>query len=305
MGNGFFVIDKPQGLTSHDVVQAVRSHLSIRRVGHLGTLDPMATGVLPLAVGKATRLIQFLIGALKVYRGTIRLGFSTDTFDREGRATSAPSVPDFSPLQLQEVGQQMLGEQLQIPPAYSAKKVGGIRSYRLARQGIEVPLAARRVNIEQLQFIQRQANEVDFEIHCSAGTYVRSVAHELGKRLACGAHLSSLRRIAAGDFHLDRAISLDSFLASNCTELTNHFISANAALRELPELEVDPEIQNRLKHGHNFNVRTRHSQTKPGTLFRMMSPLGELLGVAEVLSPPSAEEISDNMQLHFHPKVVF
>src|SRR5438132_2822073 len=150
MGNGFFVIDKPEGLTSHDVVQAVRSHLRIRRVGHLGTLDPLATGVLPLAVGKATRLIQFLIGGRKVYRGTIRLGLSTDTFDREGRVTGAPAVPDFSPQHLREAGLQMVGEQLQVPPRYSAKKVGGIRSYHLARQGVEVPLVARRICIEQL-----------------------------------------------------------------------------------------------------------------------------------------------------------
>lgn len=304
MVSGFFVIDKPEGLTSHDVVQAVRSHLRIRRVGHLGTLDPMATGVLPLAIGKATRLIQFLIGGLKVYRGTIRLGFSTDTFDREGQATSAPAVPDFSPQQLRETGQRMLGEQLQTPPPFSAKKVGGIRSYQLARQGVEVPLAARRVYIERLQFIQRQANEVDFEIHCSAGTYVRSVAHELGKKLACGAHLASLRRMAAGEFYLDRAITLDSFVSSSWTELTNHFISVNEVLRDLPELEVDPETQDRLNHGSDFSVKTKDFQTKPGTVFRMVSPSGKLLGLAEALSLPSARQIPASPQPYFHPKLV-
>ena|SRR5438034_4769404 len=304
MAHGFFVIDKPEGLTSHDVVQAVRSHLKIRRVGHLGTLDPMATGVLPLALGKATRLIQFLTVGLKIYQGTIRLGFSTDTYDKEGQATSAPVVPDFSPQQLLEVGQQMLGEQFQVPPPYSAKKVGGIRSYHLARQGIEVTLAARRVHIAQLKFVQRQANEVDFEIHCSAGTYIRSIAHELGKKLACGAHLTRLRRITAGEFYLDRAITLDSFITSSWTELSKHFISVNAVLRALPELEVDAAIQISLNHGNDFGIRTRYLQIKPETLFRMVSPSGELLGLAVPLSPLPAQELNDNPQTYFHPKLV-
>ena len=156
----------------------------------------------------------------------------------------------------------MLGEQFHVPPPYSAKKVGGIRSYHLARQGIEVTLAARRVHIAQLKFVQRQANEVDFEIHCSAGTYIRSIAHELGKKLACGAHLTRLRRITAGEFYLDRAITLDSFITSSWTELSKHFISVNAVLRALPELEVDAAIQISLNHGNDFGIRTRYLQIK-------------------------------------------
>jgi len=301
--NGFFVIDKPKGLTSHDVVQAVRRHLGARRVGHLGTLDPMATGVLPLAIGKATRLAQFLSDGIKFYEGTILLGYSTDTFDAEGRATSKPVIPEVSPQQLQEVRIQMLGEQLQIPPAYSAKKVAGVRSYKLARQGIEVPLAPRPILIRGFELISRGNRELEFEIQCSAGTYVRSVAHEIGKRLGCGAHLTRLRRTASGSFCLDCSVSLDLFLSLNELERSRHLISMNTALQHLPELKVDEETQARISHGREFSMEAEPHRTAAGGVFRILSHHGELLGLAEASLGHSVHG-QPNSLAHFQPRVV-
>jgi len=302
--HGFFVVDKPQGLTSHDVVQEVRRCLRIRRIGHLGTLDPLATGVLPLAAGKATRLVQFLMGGLKVYQGTLRLGFATNTFDGEGRATSEPVTPAFSAQQLLEVRNHLLGRQLQVPPSFSAKRVGGIRSYTLARRGIEVSLSPRPVHIEQLELVPRGTTELDFEIRCSAGTYIRSVAHETGKLLGCGAHLTRLRRMASGDFQLDQALSLDSFRDLGEPELLRHLISMNDALRSLPEVTVDADVQGQIAHGNNFAAMVPRSGLSTQPLFRMRSPRGELLGLAEPITGQADHKESDALLSLFHPKVV-
>jgi tRNA pseudouridine55 synthase len=302
--NGFFVIDKPGGLTSHDVVQAARGHLRTRRVGHLGTLDPLATGVLPLAIGKATRLAQFLNTGIKRYEGTIHLGYSTDTFDGEGRATSKPIIPTVSPQQLQEVRNQMLGEQLQAPPPYSAKRVAGVRSYKLARQGIEVSLAPRPIHVRHFDLIPRGNSELDFEIQCSAGTYVRSVAHEVGQRLRCGAHLTRLRRTASNEFSLDQALTLDRFLTLNELELPRHLIPMNEALRNLPELRVDEETHERVTHGREFSVSAEPQRIEVGVLFRILSPRGDLLGLAEPLIEPPVHEHLNSSLARFHPKVV-
>ncbi|MDE2667058.1 MAG: tRNA pseudouridine(55) synthase TruB, partial [Acidobacteriota bacterium] len=190
---GFLVIDKAEGMTSHAVVQLIRRQIQIRKIGHLGTLDPMATGVLPLAVGRATRLARFLMGGRKVYEGTIQLGLTTDTYDRLGQPTSEFRQPRIAPDHLRTVVESMVGEQMQSPPPYSAKKIGGRRAYRLARQGLQVEIPPQRVRVHQFRFRQGSADTVDFEIHCSPGTYVRALAHELGQKLECGAHLSRLR----------------------------------------------------------------------------------------------------------------
>src|SRR4030095_10660205 len=187
--SGFFVIDKPEGLTSHDIVQAARRHLAIRKIGHLGTLDPMATGVLPLAVGKATRLVRFLKTGARVYEGTIRLGFSTDTYDRQGRPNSAPVSSKVAQEQLSSLAIDMSGERQQVPPPFSAKRLKGVRAYTLAREGACVTIAPQLIRVEALEFRLREAHEVDFFIRCSPGTYIRSIAHNLGAKLGCGAPL--------------------------------------------------------------------------------------------------------------------
>jgi len=303
--SGFIVIDKPEGMTSHDVVQAIRRVLSIRKVGHLGTLDPMATGVLPLALGKATRLAQFLSGGQKIYEGTIRFGFSTNTFDREGKPTSAPVVPAFTTEGLEEAGKQMLGEQLQTPPPFSAKKIGGIRSYHLARRGQIVAMRPQKICINELDLFRREVDEVAFRIRCSAGTYVRSFAHDLGAKLGCGAHLSNLRRLASGEFHLDRAVQLNTFMNSSWPDWVCQIIPTNTVLQSLPELTVGPEIQDHLVHGRDFNHLAGPLATTSKTLVRLMSPDGELLGIAELLPPQATRDLAAKTGLaQYHPKVV-
>jgi tRNA pseudouridine55 synthase len=301
--NGFLVIDKPQGVTSHDVVQTVRCHLKIRRVGHLGTLDPLATGVLPLAVGKATRLARFTPGGLKVYQGTIRLGFSTDTFDGEGQATSEPVVPQVSLEQIQEISDHLLGEQLQIPPPFSAKKIAGVRSYKLARRGVEVSLPPQQICIRQFNLVPRGGSELDFEIHCSAGTYVRSVAHEVGRGLGCGAHLTRLRRTASGEFKLDRALSLPALLTLSPSDLCRHLISMNDALSAFPEVILDSKLQTQFAHGTDFIATAKVSNLSVKPLFRMVSLQGELLGLAEPVAERCVDAEPDTL-IAFHPKVV-
>jgi len=301
--NGFFVIDKPKGLTSHDVVRVVRRHLKTRRLGHLGTLDPLATGVLPLAVGKATRLVQFLSGGAKIYEGTIYLGYSTDTFDGEGRATSEPIMPVVTSQQLLDIRNQMLGEQLQNPPPYSAKKIAGVRSYELARQGIQMPLISQTISISRFELTQRGTHELDFEIQCSAGSYIRSVAHDIGKTVGCGAHLTRLRRTASGEFSLDLSVTLDLFLSMDAQELSRHLISMNSVLKSLPELKVNEETRARVGHGMEFSVDSG-PQTDASGPFRIVSSCGELLGVAELSVPQAAQDGPSSLSPRFHPRVV-
>jgi tRNA pseudouridine55 synthase len=241
MINGILVLDKPAGLTSHDVVNRIRRITGERSVGHLGTLDPMATGVLPLVLGRFTRLAQFFGGAEKVYEGEIRFGFATDTYDAEGE----PSGPVVSAAptrgEVEHYLQPLIGRILQTPPAYSAKKVNGVAAYKLARR--EKPVELKAVEVEVLRFEIKSVwgDRARFVAEVSAGTYIRSLAHDLGKALGCGAHLASLRRLSAGEFSLNRAVSLemleqfvksteDSSLTSNLSE----YALSDVALHKKP-----------------------------------------------------------------------
>ena len=208
--SGVLVIDKPAGITSHDVVARVRKILHQRQVGHFGTLDPFATGVLPVSVGKATRFAQFYLKSRKAYEGTIHFGFSTDTYDATGEATSeaVAAAPEASVLE--DYFRQFTGRLLQMPPPYSAKRVGGVRAYELARQHKPVNLTPVEVEIYALELLSLQGAEVRFAVECSGGTYVRSLAHDLGQKLGCGAHLAGLRRTAVAEFTLQRAVTLES-----------------------------------------------------------------------------------------------
>ena len=198
--SGVLVIDKPAGITSHDVVARVRKILHQRQVGHFGTLDPFATGVLPVSVGKATRFAQFYLKSRKAYEGTIHFGFSTDTYDATGEATSeaVAAAPEASVLE--DYFRQFTGRLLQMPPPYSAKRVGGVRAYELARQHKPVNLTPVEVEIYALELLSLQGEQVRFAVECSGGTYVRSLAHDLGQKLGCGAHLAGLRRTAVAEF---------------------------------------------------------------------------------------------------------
>ncbi len=204
------VIDKAEGWTSHDVVAKFRGIAKTRRVGHLGTLDPMATGVLPLAVGVATRLAKFYTKAEKIYEGGVQFGFATDTYDRTGTPTSDASPVAFTREQLEAALARFRGTQLQTPPQYSAKKVGGVVAYKAARQNIAVELQPVQITVSELALLAFDGVRADLRIHCSGGTYIRSLAHDLGQALGCGAHLNSLRRLASGEFTLAQARPLET-----------------------------------------------------------------------------------------------
>jgi tRNA pseudouridine55 synthase len=305
--DGFLVIDKPEGMTSHDVVQVVRRRLALRKVGHLGTLDPMATGVLPLALGKATRLVDLLKGGRKVYEGTIRLGFSTNTYDREGKPASDVMEVRVTQKQLSQHAAGMLGDKLQMPPPFSAKKLQGVPAYRLARQGKPVPLTACPVHIDALSFTLSgsRTDEVEFTICCSAGTYVRSVAHDLGINLGCGAHLVRLRRTGSGEFSLEQSMSLPGFNQASIEDLTARLIPLNSVLSEYPALQVDAETEEAIVSGKVFSCGNVQGQPHCGTSWhRVLSSEGLLIALAKPVAAADASDSPSSTTMLFHPTVV-
>jgi tRNA pseudouridine55 synthase len=295
-------------MTSHDVVQVVRRRLGMRKVGHLGTLDPMATGVLPLALGKATRLVGFLKGGRKVYDGTIRLGFATNTYDREGEPASDAIEPHVTQEQLSQQAAGMLGEQLQMPPPFSAKKVQGVPAYRLARHGKPVSLTACPVQIDALSFTLSgpATNEVEFTICCSAGTYVRSVAHDLGSRLGCGAHLVRLRRTRSGEFSLQQAMPLKDLDQSSIEALTAGLIPLNHVLTEYPALRVDAETETAIALGKVFSCGNIQGPSRSGetSWHRVLSPEGLLIALAKPFVAADASDPQSSSTMLWHPTVV-
>ena len=299
---GFLVIDKAEGMTSHAVVQLIRRQLQIKKIGHLGTLDPMATGVLPLAVGRATRLARFLMGGRKVYEGTIQLGLTTDTYDRLGQPTSEFRQPHLAPDRLRTAVESMVGEQMQAPPPYSAKKIGGRRAYRLARQGLPVEIPPQRVRIHQFRFRQDAADTVDFEIHCSPGTYVRALAHELGQKLGCGAHLSRLRRLSSGKFSLSMACPLPQGRMPR--DWTRFLLSMNSMLEDIPGIRVSAEDREAFAHGRTLGVRNVPLDHSESPMIRVLSDSGLLLGLAETASSRHPEGRGEQGAVRLLPKLV-
>jgi tRNA pseudouridine55 synthase len=280
--NGLLVIDKPGGMTSHDVVGLVRRIAGERSVGHLGTLDPMATGVLPLLLGKFTRLAQYFSSAEKSYEGSIRFGFSTDTYDAEGE----PAGPDLwaalnpSPTldQVRAAASRFRGEMEQMPPPFSAKKIAGTPAYKLAREGKPVELKPAKVHIASFEITALADAEASFTISISAGGYVRSVAHELGQDLGCGAHLSSLRRTQAGAFTLGEAHTLEELeaLAGNLEALQELCIHPRSLLPEMPSVTGDAIALGRLRNGAQANL----PEFSRAPLVKVFAGQQELVGIA-------------------------
>src|SRR5271167_2725330 len=207
--NGVVIIDKPAGLTSHDVVNRVRRILGQRAVGHLGTLDPSATGVLPVVLGNLTRLAQFYAHSEKTYEGVIRFGFATDTYDADGEPTTPPQDVHINYDEVRTLAAQFQGIIEQMPPPFSAKKIAGVPAYKLARKKKEVALKPVQVEIKEFEILDVTAGQATFRARVASGTYIRSVAHEMGQKLGCGAHLASLRRTAVAEFGLEEACTLE------------------------------------------------------------------------------------------------
>jgi tRNA pseudouridine55 synthase len=281
--NGLLVVDKPGGMTSHDVVAKLRRISGEKSIGHLGTLDPMATGVLPLLLGKYTRLAQYFSSAEKSYTGAIRFGFSTDTYDAEGVANGPDVWPDLAPkLTLDEVraaAARFHGEMEQMPPAYSAKKIAGMPAYKLAREGRPVELKAATVRIDCFTITRLEGAEAAFEMSVSAGGYVRSVAHELGQDLGCGAHLSRLRRTRAGAFTIDESHVLEELqaLAGNADALERLCVHPRLLLLEMPSVTGDSMVLGRFRNGAQANL----PEFSRAPLVKVFAGQRELVGIAK------------------------
>lgn len=288
--NGVLIIDKPAGLTSHDVVNRVRRILKERSVGHLGTLDPLATGVLPLVVGNFTRLAQFYTASEKSYEGVIRFGFSTDTYDAEGDPTSPAQAVDLSLEATRELASHFHGKIEQVPPPFSAKKIQGVPAYKLARKHKEVSLAAVQVEIKNFEILSVESDRASFRARVASGTYMRSVAHDMGLRLGCGAHLYSLRRTAVCEFdHVD-AHTLEELEAAvrNASE-EDLFVHPRKILPEFPSVTATDEMAARIRCGRTVNL----PELSKAKLVKVFYSQRELIAIAS--------RVAGTL---FHPKIV-
>ena len=283
--NGVIVVDKPQGWTSHDVVGKIRRIAATRKVGHLGTLDPLATGVLPVLINRATRLAQFFTKNDKVYEGVIRFGFATDTYDAEGEPASADSAPSLSADEVEAVLAPFRGAFAQVPPPVSAKKIAGKKAYELARRNIEVQLEPVEVTVHALDVLSLDGAEVRVRVHCSAGTYLRAIAHDAGNALGCGAHLKELRRIASGAFTLEQAHTLEELASLSSRDLlSDAVVPSSSLLPEFPVEFVDKITEGQIRNGRDFRVSPFHSRGS-SKMVKAVSGDGELVAIGEARLP--------------------
>ncbi len=277
--SGVLVVDKPVGMTSHDVVQAIRTGTGIRRAGHTGTLDPRASGVLVVLIGPAVRLSEFVSASDKRYQAIIRLGGSTDTFDADGRFTRQETPVNITEEQFEKVLKTFEGEIEQVPPPYSAVKVQGRKAYEMARNGEEVELTPRIIQVHHLEVLEWAPPEVVVDVHCSSGTYVRSLTNDLGEALGTGAYLVGLRRTKSGRFTLRDAVPLrklqEAFQAGNWYQ---YLIPAAEALSDWPAVELNPDEVEEVRHGHRVKAAP---DTELGKMVRGVSTQGELVALLE------------------------
>ncbi len=288
--NGVLVIDKPAAITSHDVVIQVRRLLRERSVGHLGTLDPMATGVLPLVLGKLTRLAQFYNDAEKTYEGEIRLGFATDTYDADGEPSGPPQPVNVSLEQICEAAARFRGEISQIPPPFSAKKIKGVPAYKLARRKQEVVLQPVRVEIKEFEVLSLNGELACFRARVSSGTYMRSVAHEIGQQLRVGGHLSRLRRTAIGEFSEADLVTLEQLeVAVREDALGKVLVHPRRILPAFPSVTADDASASRIRHGQAVNL----PEMSKARMVKVFAGQAELIAIAS--------RVAGTL---FHPKVV-
>jgi len=247
--HGLLLIDKPSGLSSHDVVRQVRRLFKTRKVGHAGTLDPLATGVLPVAIGEGTKLLQFLLAEEKAYRATMRLGITTDTLDSEGTVLTRTDVSEELLSLLPAVLKSFRGDIEQIPPMYSALKRNGVPLYKLARAGQVVEREARAVTIERLELLDTQLPDLTIEVECTKGTYVRTLCADIGEALGCGAHVIALRRLRTGQYPIEHCLPLDQLGELSDLIKTSAFMTVDEALSGYPPAELVDDAAKRLNNG--------------------------------------------------------
>jgi tRNA pseudouridine55 synthase len=307
--DGILVVDKPRGRTSHDVVESVRRLVGFRQIGHLGTLDPLASGVLVLALGRATRLARFYSGRRKRYACAVRFGFATDTYDADGEALGPDSAPALNPDQVAGLAQRFVGKIQQTPPSFSAKKIHGRPAHELARKKKPVKLEPVDVEVFEFQLTGVEDSVARFVVECGSGTYIRSLAHDLGKLHGAGAHLSEIVRTAVGEFTLDRAASLSELEQdAKAGKIAERIIRLENLLPELPSAAVLPIIEKRIRHGAKFNLslaqiqpgRVALAQGAPAQLdsgdwkparLRVFNQQGQLIAIAEPVVPRTYQPI--------------
>lgn len=294
--HGILLVDKPEGMTSHDVVDRVRRIFKTRRVGHTGTLDPQATGLLVLMLGEATKISEYLMGVDKSYEGTIKFGVVTNTYDREGKEEPGPGGPIPTDLEeLQDLAGEFAGEIMQTPPPYSAKKVAGKKLYEYARKGEDSPATPRKIRIDDFEILNLTEGISEFGVDCSAGTYVRSLVHDLGQKVGCGATLIELRRTDVGAFGIEDALTLDDIQKFTTRgERRDAILNIRAALGHMPAAFLLPGAEHWVRNGqaipHNLvHTEDDHPPVR-GSLVLLCRPNSQAVAVARVdpapMSPP-------------------
>ena len=307
--DGVLVVDKPGGKTSHDIVEAVRRLVGLRQIGHFGTLDPLATGVLVLALGRATRLARFYSGRRKCYSCAFRFGFATDTYDADGEPLGPNSAPTLNAEEIAGLAAQFIGKIRQTPPSFSAKKIHGRPAHELARKHKPVKLEPVEVEVYEFRLTGVEGPLARFEVECGAGTYIRSLAHDLGNLQGSGAHLAEIVRTAVGEFTLDHAVPLGELeQAAKAGRIADYVIRLENLLPDLPRATVLPIVEKRVRHGAKFNLplaqitpgRVTASQNssaqldsgdwKPARL-RVFNQQGQLIAIAEPVVPRTYQPI--------------
>ncbi|HSF58159.1 MAG TPA: tRNA pseudouridine(55) synthase TruB [Candidatus Binatia bacterium] len=284
MDSGLLLLDKPAGPSSAQIVHKVKLLTGAKKVGHLGTLDPFASGLLLLGINEGTKIADIFLAAPKSYRAVMILGVETDSQDVTGSVVQARSVPAVGPTELQCLHREFSGKLQQVPPMFSALKRDGVPLYKLARQGKEVPREPRLITIEKLRLKKLGPDEIEFEVTCSRGTYVRTLAADMGKRLGCGAHLKSLRRIACGHLTVDQATTLD---ALERLELKPRLLSLDNALEHLPAVTWEHRLVARLRLGQQEILNHLGKPAAGEKLMRILDPRGSLAALAEWSEDPA------------------
>jgi tRNA pseudouridine55 synthase len=301
--DGVVIIDKPAGWTSHDVVAKIRNLIKVKKVGHTGTLDPFATGVLPLTIGKATRLTNYFLASDKVYHGVMRFGFATSTYDVDGKPLGEDMRPELDLQKLQEIFQHYRGNITQTLPPFSAKKVQGKPLYEYARKGIELSPTTKEVTIKSLKLLSLNGREVEFELACTAGTYARSLAHDVGSDYGCGAHLVRLRRTRSGEFPIDAAVPLaegDNFYPRDF--FVSRMISMRDLLQEIPVIVISEGDRKKLVHGSDLNLITSDWKSEE---YRLTDESGELVAIANRIQSFISPVEQPAQWVRVHPKITF
>jgi tRNA pseudouridine55 synthase len=277
--SGLLLVDKPAGPSSAQVVHRIKQRLGAKRVGHLGTLDPFASGLLVLGINEGTKIAGLFLHATKSYRGVMVLGVETDSQDATGKILQVRAVPTIGEAELRNLEEQFFGDLQQVPPMFSALKRHGVPLYRLARQGKEVPREPRAIRIEKLRLNRLTGDEIDIELTCSRGTYVRTLVADMGKFLGCGAHLKSLRRIACGHLHVDQSVTLDELERLNSGEV--RLLALEKALEPLHAIIWDNRLVSRLRLGQQEALRELARPLGGKRLARILDPHGTLVALVE------------------------